>query len=368
MTAPTLYRPMLIPGLTRVWREPDTLQLGSDARHGIVLRPATGAAGELLDLIDGTRSEGTILRQADRLGLAEDEARELLGALRQAGLLLGAHHFLPARLPDSARARLSGEAASIALGDRGPVDNPAQVLRRRYTAGIVLTGPGPAAGPIAVALAQAGVGRIHADLAGPVLASDTAGGALVVADPPPGRAGAVTAAVRRVAPDVRTGPVPRGRATLVVQLGLDRPVPVLAAGFAQRRQAHLLVAARDGTMVVGPLVPSAGVPCLRCLDLHRRDRDPLWPALAAQLVPQPGSEGPTGGAVAVLAAAAFAVEQVLTYLDGGTPETIGAAAEIGGPTRVRRRRWSQHPACDCGRRHRRSPGSSPTPSAVPQAQ
>ncbi|MDP9797657.1 bacteriocin biosynthesis cyclodehydratase domain-containing protein [Catenuloplanes nepalensis] len=359
MTASPPYRPMLIPGLSRVWRDEDTLQLGTGTRRGIVLSPAAGTAGELLDLVDGTRSESTILRHARRLGLAEEEARALLTALHEAGLLLGAHHFLPALLTGEARTRLSGEAASIALGDAGSVDNPARVLRRRYTSGVAITGPGPAAGPIAVALAQAGIGRIHADLTGPVLPTDRAGGAVIEDD---GRARAVRAAIARVAPDVRTGPLPRGHTALVIQLGMDRPAPVLAAGFAQRRQAHLLVGARDGTMVVGPLVPAAGVPCLRCLDLHRRDRDPAWPALAAQLMPRPGDEPPAGGAATVLAAAAYAVEQVLAHLDGGAPETIGAATEIDGPSRMRRRRWAQHPSCDCGRRHRRSP--SPQPGTV----
>ncbi|GAB7050172.1 hypothetical protein JCM9534A_52980 [Catenuloplanes indicus JCM 9534] len=376
---------MLIPGLTRAWRDETTLQLGTGTRRGIVLAPAPSAVGELLDLVDGTRSESTLLRHAHRLGLTEEEARALLTVLHEAGLLFGAHHFLPARLTAEIRSRLSGEAASIALGDAAPVDNPARVLRRRYAAGVAITGPGPAAGPIAVALAQAGVGRVHADLTGPVLASDRAGGAVVDDDHRPGtavehegrtgavtagggRARAVRAAIARVAPDVRTGPVPRGRATLVIQLGLDRPAPVLAAGFAQRRQAHLLVGARDGTMVIGPLVPAAGVPCLRCLDLHRRDRDPAWPALAAQLVPRPGDDPPAGGAATVLAAAAYAAEQVLAHLDGGIPETVGAATEIAGPSRMRRRRWTQHPSCDCGRRHRRSPRFRPGTFTDGQAQ
>ncbi|MFI5843529.1 hypothetical protein ACIA8K_27875 [Catenuloplanes sp. NPDC051500] len=362
----TLYRPMLIPGLARVWRDRHTLQLGLDRRRAVILQLAAGTAGELLDLVDGTRSESTILQHARRLGVDDAEATGLLHALHTAGLLLGAHHFLPARMPENARARLAGEAASIALGDPGAVDNPARVLRRRYASDITITGPGPAAGPIAVALAQAGVGRIHLELSGPVLPSDRAGGAL--AGPDGERAGAVAAAVHRVAPDVRTSPVPRGRAAIVIQLGLDRPAPVIAAGFAQRRQAHLLVGARDGTMVVGPLVPASGVPCLHCLDLHRRDRDPAWPALAAQLLPRPGAEGATGGAATVLAAAAIAAEQVLAYLDGGVPETIGAAVEVDGPSRVRRRRWTQHPVCDCGRRHRRSPRFQPDTFTVPQAQ
>ena len=46
---------------------------------------------------------------------------------------------------------------------------------------------------------------------------------------------------------------------------------------------HLPVRVRDGTGVVGPLVIPGLSSCLMCADLHRTDRDPAWPALAAQL-------------------------------------------------------------------------------------
>src|SRR5687768_1867172 len=115
MAAPPPYRPMLIPGLSRAWRDESSLQLGTGTRRGIVLAPAPSAVGELLDLVDGTRSESTLLRHARRLGLADEEAQALFAALHEAGLLFGAHHFLPSRLTGEIRARLSGEAASIAL-------------------------------------------------------------------------------------------------------------------------------------------------------------------------------------------------------------------------------------------------------------
>jgi hypothetical protein len=103
--------------------------------------------------------------------------------------------------------------------------------------------------------------------------------------------------------------------------------------------------------VVGPLVPPAGSPCLNCLDLHRRDCDPAWPALAAQL-----STGPEGiAAIAVstlLATTGYAVDEVLTYLDGGTPQTLGTTIEISGPGRELRHTWSPHPRCECGRGRR----------------
>src|SRR5271168_3100729 len=47
--------------------------------------------------------------------------------------------------------------------------------------------------------------------------------------------------------------------------------------------AHLAVRVRDGTGLVGPLVVPGVTSCLGCADLHRRDRDAAWPAVAAQL-------------------------------------------------------------------------------------
>jgi hypothetical protein len=191
-----------------------------------------------------------------------------------------------------------------------------------------------------------------------VAPADTAGGALLTADIRRPRAAAVADAIARSAPGTQTRPVRRGHADLVVQVGADRPAGLLAAGYAQRRQAHLLLGLRDGTPVVGPLVQPTGSPCLNCVDLHRQDRDPGWPGLAAQLVagdpPEPCLT-PT-----LIAAVGYATAEVLAFLDGAMPETVGGAVEITAPGRARRRTWSPHPACGCTRRRssaRRRSGS-----------
>ncbi|MFC7763879.1 hypothetical protein ACFQY4_42105 [Catellatospora bangladeshensis] len=116
----------------------------------------------------------------------------------------------------------------------------------------------------------------------------------------------------------------------------------------RRRVPHLALAVRDGIAVVGPLVPASGGPCLRCLDLHRTDRDPDWPALAAQLAAGPGRD-PCAAATR-LTAAGFAAAEVLAYLDGAEPTTVGTTVEINGVRPWRRRTWTPHPACDCTRR------------------
>ena len=126
---------------------------------------------------------------------------------------------------------------------------------------------------------------------------------------------------------------------------------LVARAYAQRGVAHITVAVRDGVVVVGPLVPPAGSPCLSCLDLHRTDRDPAWPSLAAQLAT--GSEQPlTCAATTRVTAAAYVADEVLAYLDGLPARTRGASVEVSGPDRFRRRTWPPHPRCDCRRGRR----------------
>jgi hypothetical protein len=357
MPRSSIPRPALLAGLVRVWRGPHTLQLGLDPARAVLVDLPDPRAARVLDLLDGGQPERVVLARAARLGVPADEARTVLDSLHEAGLVVGAHTLVPPTLPDVVRQRLSGEATALALAGTGArrgsvpaATTPAQLLRRRAGARVVLAGRGRLAAGIAVALAQAGVGHVNADLAGVITLGDLPGTPLTTADVGHPRAEAVAAGVRRAAPGTHTHPVRRGGADLVVQFAHEQPVALLAAGFAGRRQAHLAVAIREGTAIVGPLVPPTGGPCLHCLDLHRTERDTGWPQLAAQLG-GPGVE-PCGVAT-VLAATACATAEALMFLDGGAPETLGAAVEIAGPGRSRRRTWTPHPACGCGRRRRR---------------
>jgi len=103
-------------------------------------------------------------------------------------------------------------------------------------------------------------------------------------------------------------------------------------------------------------VPGQG-PCLRCLDLHRTDRDPLWPVVLAQaLAERPVPEETASSQLA----AALAALQVLAQLDGGAdrhastpgsptrPAAFAATLEIELPEGlVSRREWPAHPSCGC---------------------
>jgi hypothetical protein len=363
---PALQRPTLLPGLRRLWRTPHMLQLGVDPARAVVLELANPAVAKLLDLLDGAHSERSVLAHAARYGVADADARILLDALRSAGLVIGAHALLPGQLAGPVRRRLTVEAAAIALRstDSRQTATPAQILRHRAAARVVVVGPGRLGPAVVIALAHAGVGQISPALDGPVEPGDTISG-LLADDVGRPRSAAVAEAIQRAVPGTDTRPIRRGEASFVVQTGTAGPARLHAATYARYRLAHMPATVRDGTAVVGPLVPPAGSPCLNCLDLHRKDRDPAWPGLAAQLATATATDPVQGGgepcaAPTVLAAAGFAAAEVLAYLDGrvagngpGDPQTLGATVEISAPGRHRRRTWPPHADCDCSQRIRR---------------
>ncbi|MEV4636503.1 hypothetical protein AB0J80_04035 [Actinoplanes sp. NPDC049548] len=410
MTSPPLNRPTLLPGLFRTWRDAHTLQLGLRPGTAVLIDFPHPESARLLDLLDGSRSERDVLRRAVTAGVPPADARALLDSLHQVGLVVPAQSLYPSA---SDATRLSGEALTLALaaapGESGlsrPIDgrlgrgsdislppsdaadsgrphraeppdgvepeadlasprssrrptktspgvrsdSPATALRRRRGARITVTGRGRLSAGIAVALAESGIGHVHADLPGTVSRQDRLASPLRDTDIGRPRAQAVTEAVLRAAPSTETRAIRRGGASLVVQLSHDQPIPLLAFGYAHRRQPHLTVTVREATAVIGPLVPAAGGPCLHCLHLHRQDRDPH----TGSPQPPPVDDEPCAVAT-ILAATAYAVAEVLAFVDGRLPETLGAEVEISSPARVRRRSWTPHPNCACNRTFRAEP-------------
>ncbi len=344
-----MERPTLLPHLRPLWRDRTTLQLGTDPDRAVLVEFAQPAAARILGLLDGTRTEQTVRGEAADLGIPDEHVTAVLDALRRAGVLISARSLVPTAFPPAQRRRLAGEAAALAM--RGAP--PAQLLRRRAGAHVLVTGQARLSAPIAAALAAAGVGHVATQVAGPVCTTDdVALGGLSAVDVGRPIDEAVVDTVTRAAPGVDTTPLRPEAATFIVRVGFDpTPAALAAQAYARRRLAHLAVTARDGAVVVGPLVPPAGSPCLACLDLHRADRDPAWRRLSAQLATQPPTQ--VCAAATVLIGVGHAVAEVLTYLDGGSPRTRGATLEIDGAGGDRRRSWTAHPRCDC-RRGRRS--------------
>lgn len=130
--------------------------------------------------------------------------------------------------------------------------------------------------------------------------------------------------------------------------------PRLLRELHAERVPHLAVRVRDGTGVVGPLVLPGMTSCLGCADLHRRDRDASWPAVAAQLR-DTVAHTDHATVLATVALALSQVERVIAAVRGmpagrdlDRPATLNATLELDLATgSIMTRHWVRHPLCDC---------------------
>ncbi|MEU0559859.1 TOMM precursor leader peptide-binding protein [Dactylosporangium sp. NPDC006015] len=371
-------RPTLLPNLRRLWRDKQTVQLGTDPAGAVVLHLCRPELARVLDLLDGAHTEAAVVAAGEALGLTSAEVLSLVQTLRDEGLVVAAHALVPAGLPAPVHRRLSVEAAAIALrlrrqappphatpsdatgtprhkeGTRRKPERtaPAEVLRRRYASRVVIAGDGPLLAPLAALLAASGVGHVDPVVDGVTGIGDVLVGGLLADEVGVSRAVATGGAVARYAPGVDLSAARTDHVDLVVRVG-DRHPPALAGrGLRLASLPRLELTVRLGTVLVGPLVRPAASPCRACLDLHRRDRDPIWPVLAAQLATAPSGDGEPCTSATALAGVAFAADEVLAFLDGAASRTEAAIVEIPRAGELRRREWVAHPRCDCRRRRR----------------
>jgi bacteriocin biosynthesis cyclodehydratase domain-containing protein len=152
--------------------------------------------------------------------------------------------------------------------------------------------------------------------------------------------------LRAAAPSAPSGPQPRADLVVLAPCRPEQLEPAMV--LVDPGTPHLLAEVREATGVVGPLVLPGRSACLRCLDLARTDRDPGWPALAAQLAVPTRARTACDGPLALMVAAQAAL-QVLALLDGTVrPAAVGGTLELALPDwRWRRRSWSPHPDCGC---------------------
>ncbi|MEO6794236.1 MAG: TOMM precursor leader peptide-binding protein [Mycobacterium sp.] len=130
--------------------------------------------------------------------------------------------------------------------------------------------------------------------------------------------------------------------------------PRLVRELHAERVPHLPVRVRDGTGVIGPLVLPGLTSCLGCADLHRRDRDAAWPAVAAQLR-NTVAHTDRATVLATVALALSQVDQVIAAVRGmaggrklAPPPTLNATLEVDlSAGSIMTRHWVRHPLCDC---------------------
>ena len=343
-------RPVLKPALRWLWRDGSTLQLGVDPRRAVILTGLGGDAVKVLGMLDGTRDSDTLIRAARARGVPEATSRRLLELLAQAGALddAAADIHPPAALTPDDLERLRPDLASICLTGAGK-EAGLRLLARRRTTSVHVHGAGRVGASVAALLASAGVGHVHVSDPGWVRHADVGPAGYTDADVGTRREDAAAGVVRRVAPTTTTSPGALAP-DLAVLAPAGAPDPAATAGFVRDKVPHLFVGVRETTGVVGPLVIPGSTSCLRCLELHRRDRDPAWPVILAQLC-RPHRAVEACDTVLATAVAAQGAWQALAHLDGGdgrSPVADGTL-EIALPDwRWRRRSRPRHPGCGCG--------------------
>lgn len=119
---------------------------------------------------------------------------------------------------------------------------------------------------------------------------------------------------------------------------------------------HLPIVFSGRSAVVGPLVVAGQTACLECVEAHRRDVDPAWPMLRAQLLGREPAPVPA-------ALAAEAGQLAAHLIRGEGPRSAGglrrerSATLTSGATRREWRSHAPHPECGC-----RSPRGTATGS------
>ena len=287
--------PLLLPGTHVLRRDADTLQVGLEPSTRVLLPDVPRHRRLLSD-----PPQGATRLLLEPLLVADD------AALREA--------LPPADSPDPTALWARHSIASRAREGRDPAPRTAVVLVHSY--GGVL-------------------GERLADEVRTVLR----------------RSGLPAPSRRRPGPAVADAPT-----EIHVVVGVGEPPRDLLDSRTVHDVPHLVLRFVEGHAVLGPFVTPGSTACMRCLDLHRSDRDPAWPLLLEQYSRVSRHDRPDGVPEPVDAAlASVAVgwvgREVSAELTGAGPvtrsRTLTLTPEL---VEVVLQDWPQRPDCICASR------------------
>ena len=239
------------------------------ADAGVVLEELSEAEIALVARLDGSLDLPGLHAVAVSTGVAPGRVAGLLQALRERHLLLDlpTDRALLGDLGEAWRAALRPDADALAAAYQLAGDGYALLAARRRQHVVVGGDRWPCRSPSRPCCAPPGSAGSTPARPPPRRSTSTC-----VTTPAPGRSHA--------------GGAHRGRGAAVRD---RRAVAAPGRGRTCRWSCRAIGCSS------GPLVTPGRGPCLRCLDLHRCDRDPAWPALLAQLaLPAPGRAGARG--------------------------------------------------------------------------
>jgi hypothetical protein len=124
------------------------------------------------------------------------------------------------------------------------------------------------------------------------------------------------------------------------------PEAELLDELMRRSQPHLVVSEVAGQITVGPFVSPGLTACSRCITAHRCDRDPGYATVREQYSTAVDERVPPDPVLLQLAAA-WAVRDLVSYVEGDLPATWSSTVAVDAGLTLVRQRWLRHPACGC---------------------
>lgn len=333
--SPEGARVVLDPAVRVLWRAADCVQLELGDRALVI----DGVDPAAITALAGRAAACPAPAGVVPAGMHRDDIRRLTAA--------GFATVVPPGAPPAGTIpTLAGELAAL-TARRGAAGSAAFSARAHRC--IAIVGAGRIGAHLAAVLAASGVGRVAVTDHSTVRLTHPLPGGVAPADEGRRHSEAAADAVARAVPGADTTPLVSDHEPDLTVVAVDEPLDdERREDLHERGRTHLVARIGPGFAAIGPLVVPGFTSCLRCADLHRRDRDPAWPALAVQLSVPPRYGTASETALATLAVGVTSL-QVLQYLDGAAPATIDGTLELHQPDwRLRRRSWSRHPDCDCG--------------------
>ena len=294
----------LNPQFPVVWRTPDSIQIGID-RPITVVDHVSIALERVVNLLRVGLPRTSIVMKGREVGATDDELAALLQALRPALIATGED-----RVDDA-------DAGS-------PAPDARAVSARTF---VCVDGAGPTARGIARSVAGLGipVRTIPFDSMSSENHDDHS-----------------NAHHHRVSPQLGTLGSSMAVAVVIGHYALD---PRRPGRWLRRDVPHLPVLFGDSAVHIGPFVEPGIGPCLYCVELHRVDLDPAWPAIAYQL-----SErlAPTETARISMEVTALVAGIVADRVETGRSELAAVSLTLDAATgRLTRRAHLPHAHCGC---------------------
>ncbi|RNE59053.1 hypothetical protein EEJ31_11650 [Cryobacterium tepidiphilum] len=135
---------------------------------------------------------------------------------------------------------------------------------------------------------------------------------------------------------------PPGLTVIVTHYAME---PERHGRWLRRDIPHLPVVFSDAEVRIGPLVEPGTGPCLSCLEHHRIDADPAWPAIAIQLLQRRAATETERNSIVVAALVATIVDAFLRT--GANPLSTASLIVDPASAALSRRDHLPHARCGC---------------------